>query len=119
MQPISRRNVLKKAGWLGTSLVVGLPTRATTAEAPSAKAPVGTRTLKVVVTGGHPGDPEYGCCGTISRHTRLGHEVVLLYLNHGDPSPSQPETAKTARILAAKAACTVLKARPLLAGQIH
>src|SRR4051794_15853391 len=118
MQPISRRNMLKKAGWLGTSLVVGLPMRATPAEEPSAKTPPGSRTLKVVVTGGHPGDPEYGCGGTIARYTRSGHEVVLLYLNQGDPSASRPETAKTARMLEAKAACNLLKAKPLYAGQI-
>ena len=33
--------------------------------------------LKVIVTGGHPGDPEYGCGGTIARYSDLGHEVVL------------------------------------------
>ena len=30
------------------------------------------RKLKVIVTGGHPGDPEYGCGGTIARYTDLG-----------------------------------------------
>jgi len=35
------------------------------------------RKLKVVVCGGHPGDPEYGCGGTIARYSDLGHEVVL------------------------------------------
>src|SRR5271168_2139277 len=40
--------------------------------------------LNVVVTGGHPGDPEYGCGGTIARYARLGHRVTLLYLNHGE-----------------------------------
>src|SRR5438270_13461051 len=39
---------------------------------------------KVVITGGHPGDPECGCAGTIARYTELGHEVVLLYLNRGE-----------------------------------
>jgi len=34
---------------------------------------------KSLVTGGHPGDPEYGCGGTIARLTALGHEVTLLY----------------------------------------
>jgi LmbE family N-acetylglucosaminyl deacetylase len=27
--------------------------------------------LKVVVTGGHPGDPEYGCGGTVARYSDL------------------------------------------------
>jgi LmbE family N-acetylglucosaminyl deacetylase len=34
-----------------------------------------------VVTGGHPGDPECGCGGTIARYTEAGHEAVLLYLS--------------------------------------
>ena len=49
------------------------------------------RKLKVIVAGGHPGDPEYGCGGTIARYTDLGHEVVLLYLNRGGAgSPKLP-----------------------------
>src|ERR1700686_4613165 len=43
-----------------------------------------THALKIIVAGGHPGDPECGCAGTISRYTELGHEVVLLYLNRGE-----------------------------------
>lgn len=39
--------------------------------------------LKVIVAGGHPGDPEYGCEGTVARLTGLGHQVVLLYLKNG------------------------------------
>jgi LmbE family N-acetylglucosaminyl deacetylase len=33
--------------------------------------------LKVMVTGGHPGDPEYGCGGTIARYADQGHDVTL------------------------------------------
>src|SRR5277367_3914292 len=36
------------------------------------------RKWKIVVTGGHPGDPEYGCGGAIARYTDLGHEVTVL-----------------------------------------
>ena len=71
------------------------------------------RRLKVVVTGGHPGDPEYGCGGTVSRFTGLGHEVVLLYLNDG----GWPPTSAATRIAEAKKACEILKARPLYADQ--
>jgi hypothetical protein len=35
---------------------------------------------KIIITGGHPGDPEYGCGGTVARFTALGHDVVLLYM---------------------------------------
>ena len=54
------------------------------------------RKLKLIVTGGHPGDPEYGCGGTIARYTDLGHEVVLLYLNKGECRPESRETAALA-----------------------
>jgi len=73
------------------------------------------RKLKFVVTGGHPGDPEYGCGGTIARLTSLGHEVALLYMNDG----AWQETSATTRIAEAKKACEILKARPLYARQIN
>jgi len=71
------------------------------------------RKLKIVVAGGHPGDPEYGCGGTVSRFTNLGHEVVLLYLNDGGWPPTPPAV----RVAEAKKACAILKARPLYANQ--
>jgi LmbE family N-acetylglucosaminyl deacetylase len=77
--------------------------------------PAGTpppRKFKILVTGGHPGDPEYGCGGTVARLTALGHEVVLLYLNDG-----AWETSAAIRIAEAKKACEILKARPLYADQ--
>ena len=77
------------------------------------EAAVAGRRLKVVVTGGHPGDPEYGCGGTVSRFTALGHEVVLLYLNDG----GWPPTSAATRIAEAKKACEILKAKPLYADQ--
>ena len=72
-----------------------------------------SRRLKVIVTGGHPGDPEYGCGGTAARFTELGHEVVLLYLNDGGWPPTPSKT----RIAEAKKACEILRARPLYANQ--
>ena len=71
------------------------------------------RKWKVVVTGGHPGDPEYGCGGTVARLTSLGHDVVLLYLNNG----AWPPTTADVRIAEAKKACEILRARPLYADQ--
>src|ERR1022692_3365147 len=79
---------------------------------PAAEAP---RKLKFVVTGGHPGDPEYGCGGTIARLTALGHEVVLLYMNDG----AWKEISAPVRIAEAKKACEILKARPAYANQIN
>jgi LmbE family N-acetylglucosaminyl deacetylase len=75
--------------------------------------------LKVVVAGGHPGDPECGCAGTIARYTGLGHEVVLLYLNRGEGfcKGADPSTCGTVRSAEAQNACRILKARAAFAGQ--
>jgi N-acetylglucosamine malate deacetylase 1 len=76
--------------------------------------------LKVVVTGGHPGDPECGCAGTVARYTDLGHEVVLLYLNRGEGYCGGASLDRCAAIRTAEAlkACEALKARAAFAGQI-
>lgn len=76
--------------------------------------------LKVVVTGGHPGDPEYGCGGTIAKFTSLGHEVTLLYLNRGEkgcPGKTARDCSAT-RVSEAQRACHILKAQPRFADQI-
>jgi LmbE family N-acetylglucosaminyl deacetylase len=75
--------------------------------------------LKVIITGGHPGDPEYGCGGTVARYSDLGHDVILLYLNKGEGTDeaSFARAAATRTAEAAKA-CEILKARPVFAGQI-
>ncbi|MGA8598556.1 MAG: PIG-L family deacetylase [Bryobacteraceae bacterium] len=76
------------------------------------------RKLKVVVTGGHPGDPEYGCGGTIARYTDRGHRVVLLYLNRGEidcgAGSNGPEGM---RVREAEKACGILRAQPAFADQ--
>ncbi len=81
----------------------------------------GSRKLKVIVAGGHPGDPEYGCGGTVARYTELGHEVVLLYLNRGDSGYLEKpvEDASPVRVAEATKACEILKARPAFAGQLN
>ena len=73
------------------------------------------RKIKVMVCGGHPGDPEYGCGGTVARLTGLGHQVLLLYLNDG----AWPPTPASVRIAEATKACEILKSRPAYAGQIN
>jgi len=76
--------------------------------------------LKIVVAGGHPGDPECGCAGTIARLTALGHRVVLLYLNRGEGYCGTSPLDRCAGIRTAEAqnACRILKARAAFAGQI-
>jgi LmbE family N-acetylglucosaminyl deacetylase len=94
------------AGGLASAFILGAPL--TNAASPSRK-------LKVIVAGGHPGDPEYGCGGTVARFTSLGHEVVLLYLNDG----AWPPTPAPTRVAEAKKACELLQARPAYAGQVN
>jgi N-acetylglucosamine malate deacetylase 1 len=74
---------------------------------------------KVVVTGGHPGDPEYGCGGTVARYAGLGHDVTLLYLNRGEKGCSN-ETMKACgarRVSEAQKACEILKAHARFADE--
>ncbi|GAC1630760.1 MAG: hypothetical protein NVS9B14_01750 [Candidatus Acidiferrum sp.] len=75
--------------------------------------------LKVMVTGGHPGDPECGCGGTIARYTDAGHDVVLMYLNRGQAycSDQTMKDCGAVRTAEAEKACGVLKARAAFVGQ--
>jgi N-acetylglucosamine malate deacetylase 1 len=75
--------------------------------------------LKIIVTGGHPGDPECGCGGTVARYTDLGHDVVLLYLNSGQAYCGQDKSQDCGAVRTAEAekACAILKARGAFAGQ--
>ncbi len=77
------------------------------------------RALKIVVAGGHPGDPECGCAGTIARYGDLGHEVAVLYLNRGEGfcGSASLDRCATIRSQEAQNACRILKARAVFAGQ--
>jgi LmbE family N-acetylglucosaminyl deacetylase len=101
--------MLAQAGALGSALSF----ESVQADAP----PTPARKLKLIVTGGHPGDPEYGCGGMVARSTDLGHEVVLLYLTEGVP-PEKPRADNAMRIAEGQKACDILRARPLYAGQV-
>jgi LmbE family N-acetylglucosaminyl deacetylase len=107
MTPFNRRNMLGRLGSWGSALTLRVP--------PDEGPPALPRKLKVIITGGHPGDPEYGCGGTIARYTDLGHEVVLIYLNDGVPAGKPQDQV---RVVEAGKACDILKARPLFAGQV-
>jgi LmbE family N-acetylglucosaminyl deacetylase len=106
---ISRRDLLAGAA-------VGPLARAP--QQPGARSATSTR-LKVVFTGGHPGDPECGCAGTIARYSDIGCQVTIVYLNRGDAYCGTDELKHCATIRTAEAekACQILKARPVFAGQ--
>jgi LmbE family N-acetylglucosaminyl deacetylase len=117
MKSFSRRKMLATGGLLAASVAGGL-TQADAADEPAKVSPANKRIFKIVVTGGHPGDPEYGCGGTIARFTAASHSVALLYLNHGDPDEKIGENRPLPRIAEATKACEILKARPVFADQI-
>lgn len=105
---MNRREILKNSGILaGAAATHGLA-------ADLSPAVQDSRKFKVIITGGHPGDPEYGCGGTVARLTAQGHDVVLLYANNG-----QWETSAEIRMAEAKKACDILKSRPAYAGQAN
>lgn len=79
-----------------------------------------SKPLKIVVAGGHPGDPECGCAGTVARYTELGHDVVLLYLNRGEGFCGSASLDRCAaiRTVEAQNACRGLNARAAFADQV-
>jgi N-acetylglucosamine malate deacetylase 1 len=111
--------MLSRTSRLGTAVAVGLPMISTGVEVSSDQSSTTTKPkLKVIVTGGHPGDPEYGCGGTIALYSDLGHDVVIIYLNKGEGNDKTANDANPVRVAEATKACEILKARPSFAGQI-
>ena len=76
--------------------------------------------MKILVTGGHPDDPETGAGGTIRKLTDAGHQVYILYLTKGEagiPGTAFDQAAEI-REREAKQACSILAAEPLFLGQV-
>jgi LmbE family N-acetylglucosaminyl deacetylase len=76
--------------------------------------------LKIVCIGGHPDDPESGCGGTLAKFSNKGYSVSIIYLTSGEAGiegVSHKEAAKI-RTKEAKAACAIINAKPIFAGQI-
>ena len=107
MPLVSRRGFL-----VGTVAAIGAP-------AVPASSKSQPKSLNIVVTGGHPGDPEYGCGGTICRYTDEGHAVTLLYLNRGQKGcgSQSEETCGGLRVAEARRAGQILRARQKFADQ--
>jgi LmbE family N-acetylglucosaminyl deacetylase len=78
------------------------------------------RKLNIVCVGGHPDDPESGCGGTLARYGEAGHKISIIYLTRGErgiPGKTLDEAAAI-RTAEAQAACRILGAKPVFAGQI-
>lgn len=110
MNPSSRRQFVKEA-----MTGIGFLTLPSFSDAGDISRP-----LKIVCVGGHPDDPESGCGATLAKFAAAGHAVTIVYLTRGEagiPGKSNEEAAAI-RSKEAIAACTLLKAKPVFAGQI-
>lgn len=82
--------------------------------------PAADNPLKIVCVGGHPDDPESGCAGTLARYSALGHEVTVIYFTRGERGikGNLLEQAAATRTAEAEAACKIMGAKAVFAGQI-
>lgn len=76
--------------------------------------------LQIVCLGAHPGDPEFGCGGTMAKYSDAGHSVTFIYLTRGGASDPARSHAEMAALRAAEAntSCKILNATPLFASQL-
>ena len=96
---------------------VGLPLAGASAADDTGRGPA----LKVVCVGGHPDDPESGCAGTLARYVAAGHAVTVIYLTRGERGIEGKSDAEAATIRTgeSEAACRIMGAKALFAGQIN
>jgi LmbE family N-acetylglucosaminyl deacetylase len=76
--------------------------------------------LNIICLGGHPGDPEFGCGGTMAKYSDAGHNVTFLYITRGeasDPNKTYDQMAAL-RTAEAQTACKILNATPQFFGQV-
>jgi LmbE family N-acetylglucosaminyl deacetylase len=102
VEAVTRRDLLVASG-IAAGAAGLAPARADPGAAPGR--------LKVVVAGGHPGDPEAACGGTMARLADAGHEVLALCLTRGEKGvrgKTGPEAAAV-RSREAQKACALLK----------
>lgn len=119
MRFVTRRQILKRSSQAATILAAGLPATLAASQDQTDHQSASKRRMKVIVAGGHPGDPEYGCGGAVARYTSQGHEVAMLYLNNGEWPASKGGAPAATRTAEAAKACQILKARPAYAGQVN
>lgn len=80
----------------------------------------GNNKLKIVCLGAHPGDPEFGCGGTMAKYSDAGHSVTFIYVTSGgasDPTKTYEQMAAL-RIAEARKSCEILHATPIFFGQL-
>ena len=113
-----RRNFIKQAS-LGLGSLAAAPFLAAGAEISSSHIKEDEKKLNIVCVGAHPGDPEFGCGGTMAKFAMAGHQVTFIYLTRGEAGDPQKSFAESAalRTREAEVACKIIHAKPVFAGQ--
>jgi LmbE family N-acetylglucosaminyl deacetylase len=118
----ARRKFIKlSALGLGGAIVAPALASAKDNILPNAAYPIDkNKKLNIVCLGAHPGDPEFGCGGTMARYSAAGHSVTFIYLTRGEAYDTNQSYAHSAalRTKEAETACQILNAKPVFAGQI-
>ena len=76
-----------------------------------------SRVANILVVGPHPDDQELGMGGTLARLVQQGHNVLLLDMTNGEPTPHgsleerEKEWTRAAQILGVRRTCLGLKNR--------
>jgi len=118
----NRRNFLKFStlalGGLSLSPINGSASETSNLKATAPE----EKKLNILCIGAHPGDPEFGCGGTMAKYSDAGHQVNFLYLTRGeawagDKTLSFDQAAKI-RTKEAEASCKILNVKALFVGQI-
>src|ERR1700688_1268536 len=107
----ARRDFIKLSAMTLSGLAIAPVAMATQKTAELVK-PINLEDIKlnIICVGAHPGDPEFGCGGTMAKYSDAGHKVTFLYLTRGeasDPGKTYVEMAAL-RTKEAEVACKVL-----------
>jgi LmbE family N-acetylglucosaminyl deacetylase len=126
---MSRRKFIKQAtmglGGLSLAPVVGAGALSGAGLSAGAGADAGAgagagKQLRVVCVGAHPGDPEFGCGGTMARYSDAGHAVTFIYLTRGEAYDNSKTFSESGALRTKEglAACGLLKVKAVFAGQV-
>lgn len=119
----TRRNFIKFSSVAMGGMLIA-PTIGSAKEMTSLGTKAGTaeNILNILCVGGHPGDPEFGCGGTMAKYSDAGHNVFFLYFTRGEAWAGDHslsfDKAAALRTKEAEVSCKILNAKALFAGQI-
>jgi LmbE family N-acetylglucosaminyl deacetylase len=117
----ARRDFLKLSG-LALGGIALMPAAITAKTKPGLMAipNADEKKLNIICLGAHPGDPEFGCGGTMAKYSDAGHKVTFLYITRGEASDPNKTYEQMAALRTAEAqtSCKILNAAPQFFGQI-